>query len=178
MRPQLQSLFDSIEKERDSLLRLVSALPEDIYNRVPAPGKWSIAQIMTHLMVAEQLSLRYIKKKSLGIDSVKDSGVVEEIKFRLLQISQRLPFKFKAPTIVLENTPQALPLSELQIQWKAFREELGIFLSTIQDNHHRRMIYKHAVAGRLNVMQALRFFTEHIHHHRPQINRIIRSSNR
>ncbi len=178
MQPSLHALFDSVEREKDRLMDHVSALSPEDYFRTPAPGKWSIAQIMTHLMTVEQLSLQYLKKKSLGISKVKDSGMMEEVRFRLYSAVFRLPLKLKAPKVILDNTPEALPLSELDIQWKRLRNKLKTFLSTIEDKHIRRLIYKHAFAGRLDVMQALRFFIEHMHHHQPQIDKIIRLSKR
>jgi uncharacterized damage-inducible protein DinB len=178
MHAHLQTVFDSIEQEKDLLIDHVSGLTPEEYFKMPAPGKWSVAQIMTHLMVAEQLSLRYMKKKSLGINDVKDSGVIQELTFQLYNVLQRLPIKLRAPKTMLDHTPEPLPLADLKTQWGNFRSELKVFLSDIQDQHVRRMIYKHAFAGRLDVIQALRFFITHIHHHRPQIDRIIRSSKR
>jgi hypothetical protein len=133
---------------------------------------------MTHLMVAEQLSLRYMKKKSLGINDVNDSSVLQELTFQLYNVLQRLPIKLRAPKTILDHTPEPLSLADLKTHWGNFRNELKVFLSAIQDQHIRRMIYKHAVAGRLYVIQALRFFIGHIHHHRPQIDKIMRSSKR
>jgi uncharacterized damage-inducible protein DinB len=176
MHSQLQSVFDSVEKEKDRLLDQVSALSPEEYFRIPAPGKWSVAQIMTHLMIAERLSLGYMKKKSLGIEKVKDSSPFTEVRFRFYNVVQRLPIKLKAPKAILENTPEAFPLSELEIHWKRSRNKLNAFLSTIEDKHVHRLIFKHAFAGRLSAVHAVRFFIEHIRHHRPQIEKIMRSS--
>ena len=178
MHAQLQTVFDSMEQEKNLLIDHVSERTTEEYFRVPAPGKWSVAQIMTHLMVAEQLSLRYMKKKSLGINDVKDSGLLQELTFQFYDVLQRLPIKLRAPKTILDHTPEPLSLADLKTQWGNFRSELKIFLTTIQDQHIRRMIYKHAFAGRLDAIQALRFFITHIHHHRPQIDRIMRSSKR
>jgi uncharacterized damage-inducible protein DinB len=178
MNVQLQTVFDAIEREKDLLIDHVSALTAEEYFQIPAPGKWSVAQIMTHLMVAEQLSLRYMKKKSLGVNDVKDSGLLQELTFQFYNVLQRLPVKLRAPKTMLDHTPAPLSLADVKTEWADFRSELKIFLSTIQDQHIRKMIYKHAFAGRLDVIQALRFFIAHIHHHRPQIDRIMRSSKR
>lgn len=176
MHPRLQTAFDSIENAKQRLIDDASTLTPEQYFRSPAPGKWSVAQIMTHLMVVEQLSLHYMKKKSLGINEVKDSGVIEEARFRIYSMLFRLPLKLKAPKTILDHTPEALSLSDLDTNWKRSRNKLNTFLSAIDDKHIRRMIYKHAFAGRLDVLQALRFFKEHIDHHRPQIDKIIRLS--
>jgi uncharacterized damage-inducible protein DinB len=178
MHSQLQSVFDSAEEEKNRLIAHVSVLSFEEYFRIPAPDKWSIAQIMTHLMVAEQLSLGYMKKKSLGIEQVKDSGAFTEARFRFYNVVLGLPVKLKAPKAILDNTPEPLPLSDLEVNWKRTRNKLKAFLSTIEDKHVHRLIFKHAFAGRLSAIHALRFFIEHIHHHRPQIDKIMHSSKR
>ncbi len=176
MHSQLQLVFDSLEKEKERLISQVSTLSSEEYFRIPAPGKWSVAQIMTHLMVAEYLSLGYMRKKSQGIEQAKDSSAMTEAKFRFYNIVQRLPIKLKAPKAILDNTPEPLSLSDLEIHWKRSRNKLKTFLESIEDRHIYRLIFKHAFAGRLNVMHAVRFFIEHIHHHRPQIEKIMRPS--
>src|SRR6266850_2373658 len=90
MNSRLQSLFDSIETQRRSLLSSLKELPSEKLNH-HLPNKWSINQIIAHLISSEQLSVRYISKKMLGIDQTTDTGVYEELKMILLQISQRVP---------------------------------------------------------------------------------------
>lgn len=176
MHPKIHAAFDSAEREKNRLIVHVSTLSLEDYFRIPAPGKWSVAQIMTHLVITEQLSLRYMKKKSLGINEVKDSGIMHEARFWLYKGVMKLPIKLKAPKTILDNTPEAWPLSELKVHWGNLRNDLETFLSTIKEDHIHRMIYKHAFAGRLDVIQAIHFFIAHIHHHRPQIERIMNAS--
>jgi hypothetical protein len=117
------------------------------------------------------MSLNYMKKKIQGIDKLKNSGWTESGKIVVLKISQRLPFKYKAPKQVLENTPNTLSVDELREQWDIVRNDLQIFLNNIEEKNCRKMIYKHPVAGYLDATQALMFFREHIHHHMPQIRK-------
>lgn len=171
MNTSVESVFQELEQQREALLSLVKNLPEEKYNTSAFPGKWSISQILTHVLTSEKLSLGYIKKKAQGIDAVKNSGLVETLRLWLLIISQRIPLKYKAPKVMVENTPPAMPLPKLVEEWSIVRSELKQFLENMEDKHIRKVIYKHPVAGRLDVRQTMIFFREHIIHHTPQIKR-------
>lgn len=115
-----------------------------------------------------------MKKKAQGIKQAGSSGILQSLTMLILILSQRLPMlKFKAPKVVVDNTPPAMNKHELFAAWEQSRMELKNFLEGIGDAHVRKLIYKHPVAGRLDVRQALVFFGEHIRHHRPQLMRLL-----
>lgn len=173
MNPYFVPIVDELEHQRKSLIRQVKQLSPDQFNHSPAPGKWSVNQILMHIIEAEQLSLAYMKKKKLGIEGLANAGIAETLRLWLLIFSQRIPVKYKAPKIVAENTKQASSLDEAEARWQAVREELISFLNGIADGDSRKVIYKHPIAGRLNARQAMVFFREHIIHHMPQIKRLM-----
>ena len=170
----LENHFTQLEEDRISLLASLAVVPEKTLSLSPAKGKWSINQILTHLLTSEQLTLAYLKKKSLGVDSLKNSGAWELLRMEILKWSQRLPFlKYNAPKHVVANTPEALPLGELERRWNSIRLELQAFLGTVKDKDLRKLIYKHPVAGRFDIVQCLIFMREHCRHHLPQIKRLL-----
>ena len=172
MNSRLQSLFDSIETQRSSLLSSLKELPSGKLNNHP-PNKWSINQIIAHLISAEQLSVRYISKKMLGIDQTTDTGVYEELKMILLQISQRVPLKYKAPKKVVENTVNESDIHRLIEQWDLVRNDFRTILEKIEDHQINRGIYRHVRVGMINIQHAVKFFGEHVTHHTPQIKRLL-----
>lgn len=174
MNAVFQSIYDELERQRSAIIEQVKNLPVARFNHAPSPEKWSISQILTHILIAEQLSVGYMKKKSLGIDQLKNSGLSESIRLELLKISQRIPaIKYKAPRAVLANTPPAFTLAELTTKWEMHRLALRVFLDVIPDRNVKKLIYRHPVAGRFDARQALVFFREHIIHHWPQIKRLL-----
>lgn len=165
--------FNELERQRIDILNRVKDLSEEKLNYAP-PGKWSINQILTHILVAEQLSVMYMKKKSLGSGQLQNSGLSAACRIIVLQASQRIPaIKFKAPKVVVDHTPPAFPLNELAVQWETHRQKLKAFLESIDEKNKRKLIYKHPVAGMLDARQAVVFFREHIIHHWPQIKRLL-----
>ncbi len=174
MNAALQRLFDEIELQRTTLMKSVSHLTEEQLNARLIPGKWSVAEILSHVISAERLSLIYLEKKILAIDATKDSGMWEEVKINLLKISQRLPgLKFKVPKTLQEKMTQYHSIAALTSEWDSVRKDLAAFLEKIPDAKVERMIYRHVRAGYLNIRHALIFFREHIIHHTPQIKRLV-----
>jgi hypothetical protein len=169
-----QSIYNELETQRAEILNQVKVLSLEKFNYSPSPEKWSISQILTHILVAEQLSVGYMKKKALGIEQLKDSGVVELFILEMLKASQRIPaIKFNAPKVVLTHTPPAFAIDELISRWQAHRADLKKFIESIEDKNVKKLLYKHPIAGRLDARQAMVFFREHIIHHLPQIKRLL-----
>lgn len=174
MHPSFQKLFDAIEFQRKAILDSVRHLTEDQLNKSPAPGKWSVSQILSHLITAERMSLLYIQKKILGMKEADDTGLWEEVKINLLKISQRLPgLKFKAPRRVVESTTFYHDLPIIIREWDQVRNEFKLLLEKIPAQYLNRRLYRHPRAGYLNVRHALVFFREHIIHHTPQIKKLV-----
>lgn len=169
MHEKLQRIYGIAEQERKSLFNLVKSNQYAVQKQ--ENNKWSINQILAHLIISEELSLAYMKKKSLGIDHAGDTGFWENIKIQLLIISQRLPLKYKAPRVLGEDAPPHLTIEDVETKWDRSRQDLASFLESFQDNTLYKKIYKHPVAGRLNILQAITFFREHVSHHIPQIKR-------
>jgi len=169
---QLQHLYNSLEQERAVLLEQINRLSPEQYHYAPK-GKWSVSQILAHIVTGERLSVQYLNKKMLGIHEAKNSGALEELKMIVLKLSQRLPLKFKAPRTVVDNTPSYQNLNDLTTDWSNVRNELKILLEKFQDDQINKKVYRHVRAGLLNIQHALLFFREHIIHHTPQIERLI-----
>ena len=174
----MQKYYEQLQANTKALVKDVSHLSSVTYHYKPEQGRWSISQILTHILTAERLSLEYMKKKSQGIDGLNETGIVERIKFFILTISQRIPLKYKAPKQVIQQTPPPLSFGDLVRQWESVRSELKAFLEGIKDENVHKMIYKHPHIGRLDVIHALKFLNEHIKHHRPQIHAIIDAQKR
>ncbi len=169
---KLNNAFNKLEAVTNKVLHDLSVLDDVKLNYKPTKGKWSINEILTHLLASEIVSINYMKKKSLGIDRLEDSGIIEWFKLYLLKLSQRVPFKYKAPKYLVETTPTGIPLREITMQWKNAHAEMKAFFESIENKNIRKKIYKHPVAGYLDVIQATCFMREHVRHHMPQIERL------
>ncbi|GCC50751.1 DinB family protein [Chryseotalea sanaruensis] len=174
MNSQLEKHFHKLEEQRTEILNSLLSKSATELSAPPAPGKWSVLQILTHLYASEKLSFGYIKKKSLGIQDTANADLRQAMVLTVLKISQRLPFRFRAPKVVVENTPETMSLEQLVNHWNLLRLELKAHLENVPDGHLHKLVYKHPMAGRLSLPQALQFFAEHINHHKPQIKKALK----
>ena len=166
----LEKLFSSLEDQRKNLLTEIQSINAEKLNH-RTNNKWSISEIVGHLVTAERLSVGYINKKINAINEVDNTGLVGEIKLLVFILSQRLPIKYKAPAN-LGDKPKSYPdLATLENDWVETRQEMKKLLEGFPSTGLKKEIYRHPVMGRSNIGQALIFFREHIIHHYPQIRR-------
>lgn len=174
MHPYFQSSFDALESQKSQTLDALKGLSGEQLNRRRQPGTWSIAEILSHIITSERLSVQYLQKKIQGIDQVRNSGSWENIKMGVLTLSLRLPgLKFKAPRKVVENTTLLTSLEQLSSEWTGVRSDMKTILENIPADKVKRLIYRQPRIGYINARQMLVFFSDHVTHHTPQIRRLI-----
>lgn len=171
MNSSLQKQFDALEKQRLQLLREVSNCPIELLNKNPLSNKWSINQIIQHLILAEELSQKSIKAKLLA-GNFETAGMMTHVRTFLLKVFLRSKVKFKAP-VAVSKLPENLEFTELHQRWEESRKQLYKLLEYIPPSLLNKYIFKHPVAGKMNIQGGLAFMQEHVRRHAQQITNII-----
>jgi len=173
MNHRLHLRFEQLEHATNQLFAAAEALGDKAH-QVPAPGKWSAAQVVHHLLISETGINQYIEKKLRNSEELQKAGFSHFLKSRLLRVLLRLPgFKFKAPARLKELTPdQVPPLAQLHEEWDGVRRHLEQILNEYPDKLLSHAIFKHPRSGMLTIYQTLDFMVDHILHHQRQVERI------
>lgn len=174
MNSRLQSLFDSLEKKKHEVLAAIQHVSDEDFSKRSDPDKWSISEILAHLQTSESLSTQYIIKKSQGLAEAENTTLKHDVLMVLVKISQRLPFKFRAPNVVTTNTPAYATKKELITHWDKTRQQIKELLEKFSEDQIKKQIYRHPRIGLINIQHGLIFFREHIIHHYPQVKRQIK----
>ncbi|MCH7665824.1 MAG: DinB family protein [Acidobacteria bacterium] len=164
--------METLEKLRSELLGRLSDSNSETLNREPAAGGWSAVQVLAHVIQAERLSLEYLRKKTQRPELIPSSGVIAALKSRALGLFLRLPFKVSAPARTAE-VPESAELQDLERDWAEVRSAWRDFLEDFPPKLAGKAVYKHPVAGRLNLEQTLRFLIDHLRRHTRQIERAL-----
>ncbi len=159
-----------LEENRKKLYALLESLDSTRLNYRPAEDKWSITQIIFHLVKAEQLSVISINKESRKSDTRK-AGMSSHFRALLLNSSLMTPLKFKAPSI-LGNMPKEYDINELLTKWLTVRNKLYNALGDIDNESGKRYMFEHPYAGKLNIYQTMDFLVRHFNHHHRQIKKL------
>ncbi len=161
--------FQSLQKSKNDLLSRISDLSTAQLNTPQIEGKWSIAQVLYHVYLAEKLSLQYMKKKTSDLSQVKPSGVKEAFKSILLQITLRLPIKFKAPKAIADSLPEEIEWNDFLLNWGDTRDELYKFIEWLPQEALNKSIFRHPRTGMMSMTQTIDFYRAHFNHHVPQV---------
>ncbi|MBU6342372.1 MAG: DinB family protein [Bacteroidetes bacterium] len=160
---QVQTLLETLQDYDDATL-----------NKQPAPGSWSAAQTVQHLLKSETGVLAYCRKKMQFESNFKKAGIFSRIRVGLLGIMLWAPIKFKAPKVIdTENLPEFSRLDDLKAEWAKTHKNWLDFLEELPEKMADKAVFKHPRAGRINWKQTFLFFQWHTKRHAAQIRRAI-----
>ncbi len=158
----------------ESLLAELAPICDERLNRKPPDGGWSAMQTLHHLILVEENSLAYIRKKLSFNPKLEKSGLGAWSRMILLRITLLSPLKFKAPkSSGVENIPETGNLADASSRWLAARKELKEFFEAMPPELIDKAVYRHPYIGLINWLQMLDFLNLHFKRHREQIRRAI-----
>lgn len=165
--------FEKLEAQRESVFELLKGMDDNTLNKIPSPGAWSVATVIRHLIAAESMSLQYLRKKTQDTSRSAGTGVKHELKMLQVKAVFAFDIKFKAPDLVNPEV-KFETAAELRNEWAALRNETAQLLEKLSEEELKKEIWKHAIAGKLNAHQMLRFFGLHTGRHISQIKKTLR----
>lgn len=172
MNERLKQEFDALERSRLALFSELDKTEAAKMNIQPGGNSWSVVQVMDHLTIAELNSLRYMKKKLSFAADLRKADFKSKFRLFLLKSALILPVKYKAPALVADAKNDK-NYSEAKSAWDKVRSDMAEFLEQFPAEHLKSESFKHPLAGKFTVVQALNFMQTHFNHHLKQIDRII-----
>lgn len=166
------STIAKLDAQKVSLLHKLNKLSLEQSLFVESEGKWSILEILEHIVLSEELSVNYAFKKIENPNTLKNAKWNSGLKMLLMRIVLNLNFKYKAPSVALPITSKPTNLSELSQRWESSRILLEE-LSAQSPGLLKKGVLKHPYAGFLNFNQMLAFMQSHYNHHLVQINHLV-----
>ena len=173
-RKELMAAFGRMENERQELLKRLEAYPEEVLTKKPDADSWSVTDTIYHLKVAEEGALRYMLKK-LEVGGHQKASVGASIKQKLLNLAVSLPIKYKAPPVAQIPEGMDIPFAQAVAEWNAVRNGLKEQYTTVDESIIVNELFKHPAAGKLSILQSVKFMRQHMVRHIGQIERILKA---
>lgn len=163
----------ALGRARTDLLADVRPLDPVQVRFAPSPGRWSIAQVVEHLTLAEELALRGLRSPHPVAD--RGSAALASLRLALVKgvLGSRV-VRVDAPSRALLPTGTAA-LDALERRWLEAGAGIEAFLRDLPPARRGERLFRHPVAGWLSLGQMLDFLAFHVRHHRRQV-RAIRGS--
>ena len=164
--------FERLESSRRALLDSLAGLDDEALRRPPAPGAWSIVQVLGHLTLAEEATLAYLRKKTQAAPStIPPAGIASWLRMIAVAAMLRAPVRRKAPALTA-NPPAERGLAEARAHWDRVRADWTVFLDAFPAELAGRAVFRHPFAGRMSLAHTLGFMEEHLRHHARQVDRL------
>lgn len=172
-RKELLAAFAKMETEREAVINSIRTIPADKLVTKPEQDQWSVTEIILHLAKAEEGALKYMQIK-LKHGGHKKATIGAAIKHRLLNTAIALPFKYKAPNVIKLDESGRTSFAQAVEQWAAIRNQLKNEYESIDEGIIDHELFKHPAAGKLSIMQSVKFMRRHMNRHIGQISRTIK----
>jgi hypothetical protein len=166
-----QIKFEMLGRDYQELFNTLGTFnPEQLHFK-PGAGKWSLLQIIEHLVLAEISVLNCRPDLQRPIAAPKRLFNA----FNYLLVVGVLKLGIPVPVVSSDMEPQGdLSLSSLYRQWDTNRQKLKRHMQAPPSDLKNRLLFCHPVAGPLTLKKTLHVGRLHFHSHRSQIDRNIK----
>jgi len=176
MHPHLASVLDTLDDARGALTRAADAVPAHRRSERPAPQRWSTAEVLEHLSLAEggfatwvTAGVAQARANGLGAEGVERAALPERVRTILAdRVNRRNAPDRVQPTggLTADAAWKALDANEQRLR-AALTEADGLALNDV--------IVTHPSLGDFNVYQWIELIASHRRRHAAQIEEILAS---
>lgn len=160
-------LLIAIEEETELLIQ--RAERHASRGRKPPNGGWSMCEVLEHIAIVTESTIRSIPTTPALVTSVPLSLKIFR---RIGAIALRTPIKVKAPAA---TEPKGASFEDVVTRLRAANARLREVFDPSDDEALRRhAFFRHPFFGELSLFEGLKFLRSHLKHHFFQIRRIER----
>jgi len=172
MHPRIEEVLQCLETELSGLRAAVESVPLERRAERPAPGRWSVAEVLDHLARVERSVLRACEQQ---LAAARESGLPDE--------SETTSIRALMPPELVANRDRPLVSPERLVpkdndavaawgQVEAVRERFREFVVSCDGLALSQVGFPHPALGPLNLYQWLLFSAGHHARHAAQIREI------
>ncbi|QCK15545.1 DinB family protein [Mangrovivirga cuniculi] len=174
-KPQLLKRWNNLKALHHTYKEMLQDESKEFLFFQPNEDKWSAAQVINHLTKVDKNTYDFItqfdfnrKKEKMGLRN----------KLNSLMLNYFLKSSLKAKVPVESIYPEEKPDIESMISfYDDFTSKFEKFIEQFPEDKLDFFIFKHPLAGKLNILQTVEFLTNHSRHHSIQINKLKRKFN-
>lgn len=164
-----------ISRLREALIVELRASDPGLLTAHPIPGKWSILEIVEHLVLAEEALFagqRGQKGDVVPRRTIRNLGLYLVVMGVIgFGVPVRVPSRSMRPT-------GSRTLAELDEAWEQSHDRLWRHVAEMPRGGLSHPIFAHPVSGPMSTRQAIWMLEAHLRHHRRQIRARFRSQTR
>ena len=166
-----QRALAAFDRRRNALLDALAALPTEQLTAHPVAGKWSILEIVEHVIRAERVVFDGIATPDQL--TARPRTVASRLRSVIVHGVLRLDIPVEAPSKkMLPTGTRSLP--ELRAHWDENSGWIAAYAARIAERGADPAVFSHPVIGPLSFAQSLRLRRAHLDRHMRQIRHLQR----
>jgi hypothetical protein len=162
-----QFLLDELQKNRDRILALVEPLTPEQWNFKPAEDRWSIHQVLEHVVTVETRVIGFVQEKAKGVPEPNKRSPVEDA--ALLDAVLDRSTRRQAPEMAVPRGQW--PNAEVITEFRNARDKSSNFVAANTANL-RQFFQPHGAFGEIDCYQWMILLSSHGERHSSQIEEI------
>ena len=170
MLANIQEQYDSLKLKLEALLQHLDSLTSEKLTFKAGPDKWSIVEVVEHLVIAEQDLLKQLSTH-IPVSTLDPEAKTPEKHQTVIKVMER-DIEVDVPHESMEPHGR-IALEDLLNQWNVIREMLPGLLAEIKSDNKDDPVYQHPYGGPLDIADTLQFFEVHFDNHMRHIDRIL-----
>jgi uncharacterized damage-inducible protein DinB len=161
-----------LKESRESLLRMAQSLSREQWNYRAAPGRWTVAECVEHIVTVEARLLDRIQKSLKNDPDPSRRSALEGQDQALVANTAARVARLQAPEVLVPTGrwPHELLLPEFEATRRLTRD----FAANTQADLRTRF-FKHPIFGDLDLYQWLILIAAHCDRHRAQSEEVMSS---
>ncbi len=170
MLSDIQKTFDNLEIKYGKLLQQLNSLTNDELYFKAGEDKWSIVEVIEHLVMADENMLEQLTGKTSAVNLDPQDRSAKNFHIVIKVMTRDIPVD--VPDESMEPHGQ-FALEELLDRWDDTRKKTRAYIDGINSEKAEDLVYRHPFAGPLNMAETLRFIDVHFDNHMRHIDKII-----
>jgi hypothetical protein len=156
-------------EDRQRLLDEVERLEPERLTAKPLPGKWSILEIVEHLVVGDREVLQGLPDPSALVD--RRRRLRDRMGYRMVMfvLACHIPAKVPSPRY-LPQGQSSLP--DLRRDWDEMQQWLRSYVGRLDRGDPAKAVFGHPIAGPMTMQEVLDMGKLHLATHTRQIRRL------
>ena len=167
----LENRLQAFDDTRRGLLDEMEALDPALLVAKPVAGKWSMIEIIEHLVLAERAVFKGLPDPSRLVENRRDLGHRGRYLLVMFILTSSIRVRVPSPAMVPQGDRG---LAELRRLWDESQRWLRSCIAHLGPGAGGKAVFEHPIAGPLTVSQAVRMGQVHVEGHVRQIRRLRR----
>jgi hypothetical protein len=161
--------LDAIEAKRQALLARVASMSAAERQWRESPDTWSAVEIVEHLVRAEHVVIGDLRDVATRADATRSLGE----RLQALIVALVLRFGVRVEVASEAMRPTGTPtFDRLRERWDMQHRALREYVEGADRAQQRRRVFRHPIAGPLDLPQMLGLLDAHLASHERQLERL------